>query len=65
MHRHDMSEHNRDVQCYTADCITTDIKLLQLCMREALLIEGQYARLSINNKMEQGRGSLIRLAATR
>ena len=65
MHRHDMTEHNGDVQCYTADCITTERKLLQLCMRETLLIEGQCPRLSINSKMEQGRGSLIRLAATR
>ena len=65
MHRHEITEHNGEVQSYTADCITTERKLLQLCRREALLIEGQCPSLSINNKMEQGRGSLIRLAATR
>ena len=47
MHRHDMTEHNGDVQQYTADCITTERELLQLCMREALLIEGQLDSQSI------------------
>ena len=65
MHRHDVCSHNGEVQQYTADCITTERKLLQLCMSEALLIEGQNPGLSINNKMEQGRGSLIRLTANR
>ena len=65
MHRHDLIDHGGDVQSYTADCITTERRLLTLCMREALLIEGQDPRLSINNKMEQGRGSLVRMAAVR
>ena len=65
MHRHNVLEHNGEVQEYTMDCVTTERRLLQLCMREALLIEGQDPRLSINNKMEQGRGSLIRISASR
>ena len=65
MHRHDMSEHSGETQTYSADCITTERRLLQLCMREALLIEGQDPILSINGKMEQGRGSLVRLSAIR
>ena len=65
MHRHDVLEHNWEVKEYTMDCVTTERRLLQLCMREALLIEGQDPKLSINNKMEQGRGSLIRISASR
>ena len=65
MLRHDVSEHNGEVQSYTMDCITTERRLLQLCMSEALLIESQNPRLSINNKMEHGRGSLIRISASR
>ena len=65
MHRHDILEQNREDQSYTADCITTERRLLQLCMRRALLIEGQDPRLSINNKMEQGRGSSIKISANR
>ena len=64
MHRHDVTEHNGEIQSYTAYCITTERKLLQLCLREAFLIEGKCPSL-INNRMEQGRGSLIRLTASR
>ena len=65
MHRHDTVSHNGEIQSYSADCITTERKLLNLCMREALLIEGQDPRFSTNSKMEQGRGSLVRMAAMR
>ena len=65
MRRHDVLEHNGEVLEYTMDCVTTQRRLLQLCMREALLIEGQDPKLSINNKMEHGRGSLIRISAIR
>lgn len=47
------------------DIVSTERKLLLLTMREVLLIEGQDPCLSINDKMEQGRGTIIRLAATR
>ena len=65
MHRHDVLEHNGEIQEYSMDCIATERRLLTLCMREALLIEGQNPALSINKKMEQGRGSLVRIAASR
>ena len=65
MHRHDIDSHNGEIQTYSADCITTERQLLHLCMREALLIEGMDPILSINGKMEQGRGSLVRMAAMR
>ena len=65
MHRHDVSDHNGEIQTYVMDHISTERRLLTLCMREALLIEGQDPKLSINDKMELGRGSIIRLAATR
>ena len=65
MHRHDVSDHNGEVQTYTMDIISTERRLLMLCMREALLIEGQNPCHSINKKMEQGRGSLVRITASR
>ena len=65
MHRHDVLEHNGEIQQYSMDCVATERRLLTLCMREALLIEGQNPALSINKKMEQGRGSFVRIAASR
>ena len=65
MHRHDTDCHNGVAQQYQMDVVTTERRLLSLCMREALLIEGQDPKLSINDKMELGRGSIVRLAATR
>ena len=65
MHRHDMDSHGGVAQRYYIEIVSTERKLLLLTMREALLIEGQDPSLSINDKMEQGRGTIVRLAATR
>ena len=65
MHRHNIESHDGVEQQYSMDVVTTERKLLLLCMREALLIEGQDPGLSINDRMEQGRGSIVRLTATR
>ena len=65
MTRHDLDCHGGMEQRYMMDIVTSERRLLLLCMREALLIEGQDPGLTINDRMEQGRGSIIRLAATR
>ena len=64
-HSHDVSDHNGEVQTYVIDCIATERRLLTLCKREALLIEGQNPCHSINKKMELGRGSFVRISANR
>ena len=65
MTRHDLDCHEGEEQRYVMDIVTSERGLLLLKMREALLIEGQDPGLSINDRMEQGRGAIIRLAATR
>ena len=65
LYRHDLDKHEGMFQEYEAECIQTDRGLLHLCLREALLIEGQDPSLSINKKMEQGRGGIVRLNAVR
>ena len=65
MTRHDLDCHEGEEQRYVMDIVTSERRLLLLKMREALLIEGQDPGLSINDRMEQGRGAIIRLAATR
>ena len=57
MNLHDINCYEGVEQQYTMDIVTSERRLLLLCMREALLIEGQDPGLSINDKMEQGRGS--------
>ena len=41
MYRHDMDEHNSEVQIYTTDYITTAKRFLRLCMRKELFIENR------------------------
>ena len=65
MNLHDINCYEGVEQQYTMDIVTSERRLLLQCRREALLIEGQDPGLSINDKMEQGRGSIVRLAATR
>ena len=60
MHHHDVDCHQGVEQQYSIDVVTSERRLLLLCMREALLIEGQDPGLSINDRMEQGRGAIIR-----
>ena len=62
---HDLDCHGGEEKRYMMDVVTSERCLLLLSMREALLIEGQDPGLSINDRMEQGRGSIIRLASTR
>ena len=65
LHCHNMEHHGGEVQQYQADIVGGDRGLLHLSLREALLIEGQDPALSLNSKIEQGRGKLVRIQATR
>ena len=65
LHNHDIEQHGGEVQQYQADIVGGDRGLLHLSLREALLIEGQDPSQSLNSKMEQGRGKLIRIQAVR
>ena len=65
LHRHDTDVHQGEVQTYTARVIQREKGLLHLTMREAILIEAQEPTLSMNDRMEAGRGNIIRLTAAR
>ena len=65
LHRHDCESHNGEIQSYQTELIQMDRGLLHLSMREAILIEGQNSILTMNDKMEHGRGNMVRLTANR
>ena len=65
LHRHDVLHHGGEVQEYIAEVIQIERNLLNLDMREAILIEGQDPSICMNDRMERGRGALIRLYAER
>ena len=63
-----MFRHNEDVyegapQEYFAKHISREKGLLHLEIKEAILIEGQSPILTMNNRMENRRGRIIRLKA--
>ena len=60
-----MEQYGGEVQQYQADIVGGDRGLLHLSLREVLLIEGQDPAQSLNSKMEQGRGKLVRIEAIR
>ena len=59
MVKHENEKHNGQIQTYTAKMITTDRGLLQISLREALLIAGQVRSVSMNYRMERGKGTGI------
>ena len=65
LHRHDVESHGGVKQIYTCKAIASERKIVRLCMNEALHIERQDRSASINDKMECGRGGLVRISATR
>ena len=62
---HDKECHNGERQEYYSVTAHREILLLNLMMKEAILIEGQQAGTSMNGKQEKGRGKLIRIQAVR
>ena len=63
--RHDKEAHNGVKQEYSAVMVHKEQALLNLVMKEAIMIEGQLHGTSINGKEERGRGNLIRIQARR
>ena len=65
LHRHDMEKHGGIPQKYVTTIVGREKKLLKLNCLEAILIEKQPPALSINAKMEKGRGGVVRVSAIR
>ena len=63
--RHDRDKHNGQAMNYTTTVIKKEKKLLNLCITEALYIEKYPDKSNLNERMEMGRGGLVRLQATR
>ena len=65
LHRHDHDHHNGHKQVYSCKPVASEKKIVRLYMNEALRIEKQDRSASMNDKMECGRGGLVRISATR
>ena len=65
LYRHDIEKHDGEAQRYTTRILTSERNLLPLAIMESLYIEQQYPGTSFNDRMEGGRGALVRLIATR
>ena len=65
LYRHDIERHNGEMQQYKTRILTSEKNLLPLAIIESLYIEQQYPGSSFNDRMEGGRGALVRLIATR
>ena len=63
LYRHDRDVHDGVVQTYQTRILASEKNLLPLCIMEGLYIEKQ--NYSMNDKNEFGRGSLIRVTASR
>ena len=60
--KHEKEVHDNEPQLYTAKMITKERGLLNLALREALLLEGQVQGTSLNDRKEKGRGvGMIRI----
>ena len=65
LYRHDRDVNGGVIQSYTTRILQKEKNLLPLCITEGLYIEKQVKGTSLNDKNEFGRGSLVRLSATR
>ena len=65
LYRHDCDTHNEEPQTYIAHIIGKDRTVFPLRLLEGLYIEAQPPGTSLNERNENGRGSLVRLTATR
>ena len=65
LHRHDRDHHKGVKQVYVADVVAKERKILRLYTLEALLIEKSNPTSSMNDRMEGGRGGIVRIRATR
>ena len=65
MVKHEVEKHNSAIQRYTAKLVQEDKGLLNIALREALLIASQQARISIYDRFEKGKGTGIVRTSTR
>ena len=65
LYRHNCDTHNKEPQTYVAHIIGKDKSVFPLRLLEGLYIEAQPPGTSLNERNENGRGSLVRLTATR
>ena len=65
LHRHDTEKHDGIPQKYITTIVGREKKLLKLNCLEAILIEKQPPALSINARMEKGRGGVVRISTVR
>ena len=63
--RHDRDHHGSIPQKYRTQIIATESKIVRLNINEALRIEKQNPQYRINDRMEGGRGGIVRISATR
>ena len=63
--RHDRDHHGSIPQKYRTQIIANESKIVRLNINEALRIEKQDPKYRINDRMEGGRGGIVRIAATR
>ena len=61
--RHDSEKHHGEHQTYTTRILRRERTLLPLCILEAIYIEKQSTRTSLNEKNELDHGGLVRLNA--
>ena len=65
MWRHDLECHEGEHQQYKARILTREKSVFPLSLTEGLYIESQYTGTSLNERNERGRGSLVRITASR
>ena len=64
MYKHDKDKHDGVVQRYTAHYVTEERSLLNLVMREGIMIQHQMHGTSMNERKEKGRGTgIVRIQA--
>ena len=65
LYRHDVTVHGGEPQKYFATMVAPEKKIVRLHCNKALNIEKQDPFFSTNDRMEGGRGGLVRISATR
>ena len=65
LYRHDRDHHDGQVQDYKMRILHRESKILPLSIMEALYIEAQSPGSTMNERNEYGRGSLVRMVASR
>ena len=65
LYRHDLKSHQGNPQNYITEILASEKKIVRLNCLEAIRIERQPPHLLLNDRMEKGRGGVVRITATR